>query len=86
MCLSKAWIPIFLSISTLSKKKSIKLDLSLKIVKKAAPKLVEDYSQITKLNMHIKNKLKKGNLYIDLIKLFENMKIDYTLDNMSYSF
>ena len=35
--------------------------------------------------MQLFDKLKKGNLYIDLIKLFENMKIDYTLtaDNIN---
>ena len=47
-------------------------DMSLKIVKKAAPKLVEDYSQITKLNMDIKNKLKKGNW--ELLELTQKQK------------
>lgn len=53
-------------------------DMSLKIVKKAAPKLVEDYSQITKLNMDIKNKLKKGNW--ELLELTQKQK---TILNMS---
>ncbi len=47
-------------------------DMSLKIVKKAAPKLVEDYSQIKKLNNCIKNKLKKGNW--ELLELTQNQK------------
>ncbi len=47
-------------------------DMSLKIVKKAAPKLVEDYTQIKKLNNHIKNKLKKGNW--ELLELTQNQK------------
>lgn len=47
-------------------------DMSLKIVKKAAPKLVEDYSQIKKLSIHIKNKLKKGNW--ELLELTQKQK------------
>ena len=47
-------------------------DMSLKIVKKAAPKLVEDYSQIKKLNNDIKNKLKKGNW--ELLELTQKQK------------
>ena len=47
-------------------------DMSLKIVKKAAPKLVEDYTRIKKLNNDIKNKLKKGNW--ELLELTQKQK------------